>query len=191
MNRSMKNKLYKGMYEYAHKEKIKRFAITLFLFLLSLGLFITGLVATGSKRNLLTIVAVLGMLPACKMLVSWVMSLRVKEVPLSLKDKIDSHKSINGLYHMYFTAYDENYPIDHMYVYGKAIVGLCTSAKFKENAFYEHIKEYASKENITDVSIKIFSDESKYLRRLDEIEANNLSSEPNAALLKLIMDITL
>ena len=182
----------KGSYEHAKYKRTVDIIITIFLFLLSLGLFVIGYVATGSKKNLLTIVAVLGLLPACKMVVDVIMCFRVKPVKESVKEGIDSSiGKLYGLYHMYFTSYDKNFPIDHLVITSNSVIGLCSNPKFDEKLFITHLKDYMRKDGIKDITIKIFDDYNKYLNRLSEI--NNLDDETttvNIGVRNLILNIT-
>ena len=182
----------KGSYEHAKYKRTVDIIITIFLFLLSLGLFVIGYVATGSKKNLLTIVAVLGLLPACKMVVDVIMCFRVKPVEESVREGIDaSIGKLYGLYHMYFTSYDKNFPIDHLVITSNSVIGLCSHPKFDEKLFITHLKDYMRKDGIKDITIKIFDDYNKYLNRLSEI--NNLDDETttvNIGVRNLILNIT-
>ena len=182
----------KGSYEHAKYKRTVDIIITIFLFLLSLGLFVIGYVATGSKKNLLTIVAVLGLLPACKMVVDVIMCFRVNPVEESVKEGIDaSIGKLYGLYHMYFTSYDKNFPIDHLVITSNSVIGLCSNPKFDEKLFITHLKDYMRKDGIKDITIKIFDDYNKYLNRLSEI--NNLDDETttvNIGVRNLILNIT-
>lgn len=183
----------KGSYEHAKYKRTIDIIITIFLFLLSLGLFVIGYVATGSKKNLLTIVAVLGLLPACKMVVDVIMCFRVKPVEESVREGIDaSIGKLYGLYHMYFTSYDKNFPIDHLVITSNSVIGLCSNPKFDEKMFITHLKDYMRKDGIKDITIKIFDDYNKYLNRLSEI--NNLDDETttvNIGVRNLILNITI
>ena len=183
----------KGSYEHAKYKRTVDIIITIFLFLLSLGLFVIGYVATGSKKNLLTIVAVLGLLPACKMVVDVIMCFRVKPVEESVREGIDaSIGKLYGLYHMYFTSYDKNFPIDHLVITSNSVIGLCSDPKFDEKMFITHLKDYMRKDGIKDITIKIFDDYNKYLNRLSEI--NNLDDETttvNIGVRNLILNITI
>lgn len=183
----------KGSYEHAKYKRTVDIIITIFLFLLSLGLFVIGYVATGSKKNLLTIVAVLGLLPACKMVVDVIMCFRVKPVEESVREGIDaSIGKLYGLYHMYFTSYDKNFPIDHLVITSNSVIGLCSNPKFDEKMFITHLKDYMRKDGIKDITIKIFDDYNKYLNRLSEI--NNLDDETttvNIGVRNLILNITI
>ena len=182
----------KGSYEHAKYKRTVDIIITIFLFLLSLGLFVIGYVATGSKKNLLTIVAVLGLLPACKMVVDVIMCFRVKPVEESVREGIDaSIGKLYGLYHMYFTSYDKNFPIDHLVITSNSVIGLCSHPKFDEKLFITHLKDHMRKDGIKDITIKIFDDYNKYLNRLSEL--NNLDDETtsvNIGVRNLILNIT-
>ena len=182
----------KGSYEHAKYKRTVDIIITIILFLLSLGLFVIGYVATGSKKNLLTIVAVLGLLPACKMVVDVIMCFRVKPVEESVREGIDaSIGKLYGLYHMYFTSYDKNFPIDHLVITSNSVIGLCSNPKFDEKMFITHLKDYMRKDGIKDITIKIFDDYNKYLNRLSEL--NNLDDETttvNIGVRNLILNIT-
>ena len=182
----------KGSYEHAKYKRTVDIIITIFLFLLSLGLFVIGYVATGSKKNLLTIVAVLGLLPACKMVVDVIMCFRVKPVEESVREGIDaSIGKLYGLYHMYFTSYDKNFPIDHLVSTSNSVIGFSSNPKFDEKMFITHLKDHMRKDGIKDITIKIFDDYDKYLNRLSEI--NNLDDETttvNIGVRNLILNIT-
>lgn len=181
----------KGTYEYASYKKKIDIIITLFLFALALGLYVIGRVTTGSNRNLLTIVAVLGLLPACKMVVDVIMCFRVKCCDTELKNIIDSKLGkLCGMYNMYFTSYEKNFAIDHLVIVGNSVIGYSSSGKFNEKDFTTHLNDLLRKEGIKDVMIKIFNDKDKYIKRLDEL--NELeNSDANLSIFALINNVTI
>ncbi len=183
----------KGTYEYADHKKIMDIIVMIIMFALAGGLYVIGLISTGSNKNLLTIVAVLGLLPASKMVVSVIMSLRVRKCDEQLKNKIDEHTGdLRGMYNMYFTSYDKNFLLSHLVIYGKSIVGLAAGDSFDDKAFTEHMSELSRKEGIKDCFVKVFTDQDKYLNRLDEI--NELSDEDKSAygaLYNLVCNVTI
>ena len=67
---------YKGTKGYLKSQNKYEIGRTCLYFAISLSLFLAGIIATGDKMNLLTIVAVLGCLPACKSAVTMIMFLR-------------------------------------------------------------------------------------------------------------------
>ena len=68
-------KAKKGEYSYLSWRKKQEILKTTVLFGISAAIFVMGYFSTGSKNNLLTVVAVLGCLPASKSAVSMIMNL--------------------------------------------------------------------------------------------------------------------
>ena len=56
----------KGDYGYYAYEKKKRIGIVCLLFGICLGIYITGLIMTHTNKNMFSLVAILGVLPAAK-----------------------------------------------------------------------------------------------------------------------------
>ncbi len=181
----------KGTYEYAVYKRKADIIVTLILFALALGLYITGRIATGSNKNMLTIVAVLGLLPASKMVVEVIMSFKVHPCNLALKEKLDKNTgALCGLYNMYFTSYEKNFGFAHMVVTKNAVLCYATENKVEEKAFQKHLTDLLKKEGIKDTLIKVFYNEEKYIKRL--IELNNLEdTEVNLNILRVVMEVTL
>lgn len=182
----------KGTYEHADYKKKVDTLVMILLFAMALGLYVIGRVTAGSNRNILTIVAVLGLLPACKMVVDVIMSLRVKACEPALKEKIDGTVgSLDGLYNMYFTSYNRNYLLAHLVIAGNSVIGLSSDNDFDENGFKEHLTDLLLKEGLKDVLIKVFTDEGKYLGRLGELNESKPSSPKDADIHRLIHGVTL
>lgn len=68
----------KGNFGYIRAKRLSVLIKTAIFFGISLSLFAAGYITTGKKENLLTIVAVLGCLPACKSAVNFILFLRAK-----------------------------------------------------------------------------------------------------------------
>ena len=62
-------KIEKGTPGYLNARKIRLLLLTLLEFGIVIALLVLGYMQTGTKLNLLTVVAIVGCLPACKMLV--------------------------------------------------------------------------------------------------------------------------
>lgn len=185
-------KYTKEEFEFASYRKKIDILVMLFLFALALGLFITGLVATGTKKNLLTVVAVLGLLPACKQLVAVIMSLRVKVCDIDTRRDIDEHIGmLYGVYNPYFTSYDKNFPFAHLVITKNSIIALDADNKVNPAQFNEHIQDLLRKEGIKDVLIKVFDNKDKYIKRLDELNAIEGGPGVSEAIAKLVYDVTL
>ena len=125
---------YKGSYLYLDTQRRYEIIRTVILYAIAIALFVIGYVTTGTKKNLLTIVAVLGVLPASKSLVSVIMFMRYK----SFREKIDCDGLLNA-YDMIFTSEKINYRVSHLCVSDSCIIGYSEDAKFDENKFKDHV----------------------------------------------------
>ncbi len=163
---------YKGTRNYLKSQKKYEIMRTVLYFVISLSLFAAGWIATKSRLNLLTVVAVLGCLPACKSAVGMIMFLRYQGCSDDAADKIEQHgKELSGLYDMVFTSYDKNFQVSHIMVKGNTICGFTQDDKFDEQAFYKHIDGILKADNFRDTSVKIFIDLNKYTERLEQLKA--------------------
>ena len=109
-----KNKKKKGEYGYIASQRKWEIAKTAFLFALSLAIYLTGYISTGTNKNLLSIVAVLGCLPASMCAVNMILFLRAKGCPDSLHDEISAHsEGLSQLYDCVFTSYERTYELPY------------------------------------------------------------------------------
>ena len=178
----------KGKRGYLDTQKKYEVLRTLLYFGISASLFIAGYVQTGEKTNLLTIVAVLGCLPASKSAVSAVMFLRFKSCSSQAAELIAQHTDgLTGLYDMVFTSYKRNFAIGHLAVRGGTLCGYSEDPRFQEDEFRRHIDQLLKLDGHRDVTVKIFTDLEKYVRRLEqmrELEPEEKRTEAIAATLK-------
>ena len=162
---------YKGTRNFIDSQKKFEVLRTIIYFILPLGLFAIGFITTGERTNLLTVVAVVGCLPACKSLVSAIMFLRYKSCKKEYADQIDAHMGdLNGLYDMVFTSDKINYQVDHMVVQGNTICGFSGNKDFREKEFTVHIDNILKMDGHKNYSIKIFTDIQKYTDRLEQLK---------------------
>ena len=172
----MKNKYTKGDYLYMQQKKKMGILKTICLFSISAALYIAGLVTVGSNKNYLTIVAVLGCLPASRSAVNMIMLLRAKGCSEEIYHKISKRfLEKTGAFNLYFTSYDKNYDISHAFVKGMTVISYSLDAKIDENAFEEHIKTVLNRDNIKGVNVKLYKDIDKYLTRIEQMQ--NLENE--------------
>lgn len=169
-------KIAKGNYGYLKQKRNYIILQTIVFFAISISLLVAGIITTGDKKNLLTVVAVLGCLPASKSFVSMIMYIKASGCSPAVKDTVLPHeKDLIGMYDMYFTSYKKNFPISHMVVEGKNICGYTEVAKIDLNACEEHLETHLLQSGFKDLTIKIFTDLNKYTARLDQL--NSLERE--------------
>lgn len=182
---------YKGTKNYIDSQKKYEIIRTLIYFGISASLFIAGYVTTKTKVNYLTIIAVVGCLPASKSLIGAIMFLRYKSCSQEVCKRLEAinHK-LTEVYDMVFTSYDKNFNIAHMVIAGNTICGYTESPKFDEKAFMSHITNVLKLDGHKNASIKIFTDLDKYIDRivqLNESEADTSNSEAIVETLKSVV----
>lgn len=166
----------KGNYGYLDAKRIQVLIRTIVFFVIPLLLFATGYITTGTRKNLLTVVAVLGCLPACKSLVSLIMYFRSTGCSLTAKETIEKQEGhLIGMYDMYFTSYKQNFPVSHMVVEGKNVCGYTEISSCDTKACETHLETMLKQGGYKDLTIKIFTDITKYVQRLKQL--NELTHE--------------
>ena len=166
----MNKRIIKGNYGYiAYQKKVSVIRTVLF-FALSLSLYGLGIYSTGSNKNLLTIVAVLGLLPSCKSAVNAVMFLKAGACSEKAREKISFYDDkLTGFYDMYFTSYQKNFPISHMVLKGNMICAYTESEKCDIKAGEEHLDHLLKQDGFKNMTIKIFDNLDKYIDRLGQL----------------------
>lgn len=162
---------YKGTCGYINSQRVYEIIRTILYFSISLSLFFAGWITTKERMNLLTVVAILGCLPASKSFVGAFMFCRFKSTSSEVADEIEKHLGkLTGLYDMVFTGYEKNYVVSHLVVKGDTICGYSEKKDFPEQDFYRHLSKLLQADQFQNVSIKIFTDMRKYTERLDQLQ---------------------
>lgn len=173
----MKNRLVsKGSYGYLKNYRVVAAIRTLLFFGVSIGLYAMGYLTTGSNRNLLTIVAVLGCLPACKSLVNLIIFLKAEGCSEALQNEVRVYDGrLLIFYDMYFTSYQKNFAVSHMALKGNILCGMTETPRCDCNAAEKHLEQMLAQEGIKNITVKIYSSRDKYIDRLSQIA--NLDTE--------------
>ncbi len=183
---------YKGTQNYLQTQKKYEIMRTIIYFGISLSLFIAGYLATKSRMNLLTVVAVLGCLPASKSMVEMIMYMRFKGCNPAHANEINKHtEGLNVLFDMVFTSYDKNYEIAHIAIKGNTICGFTQDDKFDEQAFYKHIGTILKAENYRDASVKVFQDLKKYTDRLEQLKVLEADESNTEGIINTLKSVSL
>lgn len=173
----MKKKVQKGCYGYISYQKKMSAVRTVLFFALSLAIYGIGIYSTGSNKNLLTIIAVLGCLPACKSAVNAIMFFRAEGCSQAAYEKISAAyektasggDKLTGFYDMYFTSYKKNFPLSHMVLKGNVICGYTESSKCDCRAGEKHLEQMLQQDGYKHMTIKIFDNLDKYIDRLGQL----------------------
>ena len=183
---------YKGTQYYLKTQRKYEILRTILYFAISLSLFIAGWITTKSRLNLLTVVAILGCLPACKSVVGMIMFIRYKSCNDKTITEVEKHcEGISGLYDMVFTAYDKTFLVAHMSVKGNTICGYTEAEKFDENAFYKHIEGILKADGFKETTIKIFKDLNKYTERMEQLKQLNTEEKLTEGIVSTLKSVSL
>ncbi len=175
----------KGTENYLNTQKKYEVIRTLLYFSISVALFVAGYIQTKTRVNLLTLVAVLGCLPASKSAVNAIMFLRFKSCSSECAKEIQAHKGeLRGLFDCVFTSYKKNFRISHITVRENTVCGFSEDSNFEENEFYKHIQDILKLDGHKDVTVKVFSNLQKYTERLEQMQG----LEENTAKTQGILD---
>lgn len=186
-------KTQKGFYGYIDAQRKRVILWTAILFVIAFSLFIGGYIVTGTKRNLLTIVAVLGLLPASKSLVNVIMFCRAKGCSEKVHERIQEFDGVlDGLYDLYFTSYKTNYPVSHMVLKGNVLCGLTEDGTMDTNACKKHLEDMMLQSGFKNVTIKIFTSLEQYTDRMNQLKELDAEENRNQTEIKeLLLSISL
>lgn len=148
-----------------------------------------------ARRNLLTLAAVLGLLPAARQITNTVMFVKYNKKHLSS----EKYEAISGIelkipvkYDLYMTTYDYTYQILSLTVASDTIVGYTEDASFNEEKFDTHIKSMLAQNGLNCSTIKIFNDFDKYKQRLKAFADNEVeNNEKELKILRLMENLSL
>ena len=182
----------KGHYGYISAGKKRAVLFTVFCFGVSLALFFMGWYSTGTKKNLLTVVAVLGCLPASKSAVNMIMFLKAKSCPKDVYEKLLPYTDrLTMLFELQITSYEHTFQMDSMVVDSKTICGYTSNSKCKKDAAEKHIKSLFIQNGFKDYTVKIFTNIDKYIERLEQLHKEEHEAHANAEIVNLLLDISL
>lgn len=179
----------KGYLEAKRKSEIIK---TIIYFAVPLSLLIAGIVATETKMNLLTIVAVLGMLPASRSLVTTIMYIKSKGISDEDYAQIgEMTQALTGSFDNVFTTYEKTYEVPSVVVRSGNVCGYVARTYKTLEPLEKHLTTCIKKEGYS-VNVKIFENIDAYKTRL--ISMNKLGDteqEKDLAILQILHDISL
>ena len=163
----------KGDYGYYSYEKKRRIAIVAFLFGICLLIFFTGLIMTGTRKNLLTLVAVLGVLPAAKWATSMIMILLQKPVDRNVYEVTEQIAGeLTHGYELCVTAYEGRLSLDAVVVCGNSIAAYSSAEKGRFEFMETHIRKILHGNGLGNPAFKIFRRFDQYKERISQLASD-------------------
>lgn len=181
----------KGTKHYVKTQKVYEIVRTVIYFAISLSLVAAGYIQTGTKANLLTIIGVLGCLPACKSATETILFLRFSSCSDETADLVEANRcGVRTMYDCVFTTYKKCFNVSCLSVRNNTICGYAEDPTLNIQEFYNHIGAVMRLDGLKDVTCKVFTDRDKYLARLEQMSQLELDQDKTllvTATLKSVM----
>ena len=182
-------KTKKGEFGYIRNGRIKECFKSVIMLAISIALYFAGIKATGSNKNVLTYVAILGCLPAAKFMVNFVMFTKAKGCSKELKERFDNENVVPTFYDCFLTTYKVNYPVSALYYNKSTLIGIAES-EIDAEACENHIKESLKTAGF-EITVKIFMDPDKFISRYKELSSLSAYNGDNTFLFDNILNLSL
>ena len=168
-------KIETGQPGYIKARKVRYLMLAIAEFAIVTAVYVLGYMQTGTKANLFTVVAVVGCLPAAKMLVEFITMAPHKSIDVDKYQEIETKADlvIRG-YDMVITSSEKVMPLDAVVISGHVVCGYTSSPKTDETALARHIKNILQENHFEKMTVKIFHDYSAFLARAEGM--NNIAA---------------
>lgn len=187
----------KGSFGYLKKQAIKQGLLSLGLLAICATIFLIGFFWLTQHNTILTVVAVLGLLPVAKFIVSMILFMRAEKFSCSshlyeevMKIAGDKKDSLLAGFDFYLTSYDKNFPLSVACVAKDCLIAYTPWEKCDCNKCKEHFEEYMKKNGISGINVKVFTDEKKFLERFKQVRDDD-TTENEKAMYRLLLNLSL
>lgn len=167
-------KLQKGQKGYIRSRKLRYLCWAVAEFAVVIALLIIGYVQTKTKLNLLTVVAVVGCLPASKMLVEFIAMAPHQGIPEEKYLEIEEKgELLTRSYDMVITSEEKVMPVAAVVISGHMVCGYIQNEKTDEVKCAGYIKDMLEKNKYDKMTVKMFRDYHAFLARVEGM--NNIA----------------
>lgn len=170
--------MQRGMHGYCAHAKKAELIKTILMFALVFAILITGILTTGTRMNLLTIVAVVGCLPAARYCVNFIARAPYRSLSDSLVDAVEnSAGDVPVYYELMLGARDKIRFVDCIAISGHGICGLALHPKSDPSETAAYLRKIASESGYKKITAKIYDNKEDFLNRLEEMASHYDSDE--------------
>jgi len=173
----------KGQPGYIKNRKLARGIVVGIGLVAIIAIFLTGYISTGTRNNMLTLVAILTSLPVAKYIVLFIVVLPYHSVSQELHERIvdAAGEKSQVLAEMIITSKEKTMPIDYLVVKESHVMGY-TSYKKCDVPFAEKFITENMQLNGHKVAVKIWDDEKKFISKIasmgnKEIEEDKMNKD--------------
>ena len=161
-------KAERGKPGYVASLKKKYLVTTLIEFAIVIAILVVGIMQTGSRLNVFTVVAILGCLPACKNLVEFIVVAPHKGIELSKYEEIEEKApAIIKIYDLVVAGQAKLMQLDVVAISGSTVIGFTSSEKTDEVKLAEYFKKLFEAGGYDKITVKIFHDYKAFLARAE------------------------
>jgi hypothetical protein len=184
----------KGEFGYIRRQKRIRTIRTILCFAVAFAIYLTGyLLNKGDRRNIYTIIAMLGMIPAALSCVSAIMMGLRKPMDGALYERIrESAGNLHVAYELYFTTYERNLFVDGVAV-GDGTVAAFTHVDANGEvirAMEQHLEKSLRAAGYHR-KVKIFQNEKQFLERLRAMNLRDSQTAEDEAARETLLALAL
>lgn len=163
----------KGKPGYIDAQKKKYLLWTVLEFAFVIIIFTIGYFQTGSRMNLFTVVAVLGCLPAAKMLVELITFLPYKTIDMEKAQEIEKKAEyLTTIYDLVVTSEKKAMQVDAIVISNNTVFGYTSNKKTNAEEVTKRLKELMDDTKYTKLTIKVLPDYVAFLSRVEGL--NNI-----------------
>ncbi len=165
-------KAKKGEWGYFDAERKRKIAQSVILFCIPLLILITSRLYFGTQKNVMTVVAMVGIVPACMSLVSVIMFMFRKSLPEEEYRELSAHEGdLTVAYELYMTSEKRNALVDCLAVCGNEVVGYVSDPKTDLQFARDHLQKMLRADGFK-VSVRMLGDRKHFIERLDGLNAH-------------------
>ena len=157
-----------------HKKRIEIIR-TIIYFGIVAAVFLLGYSQTHTRGNILTVVAILGCLPAAKALVGVITRFPYSSIDRKKADEIRSKTGLLTVcYDMVITSRESIMPVDCIVISGHTIFGYTHYEKVNAEELSKHIRSILAQNQYTGLTVKVLNQYKPFLARIEGL--NNIAA---------------
>lgn len=128
--------------------------------------FVTGLILCKTRNNLLTVMAILMVLPTAKFAVDLIMCIACRPVSAGLYEKLEA--ADNKFLHKYeclFTSKEKATYVTALVITPHAVCAYTTDAKADTARFKQELEKYVKEARLS-VTVSLYNDENQFIKKV-------------------------
>lgn len=150
---------------YIQKQKVFQSLMLLLFVAVGVGLFVAGLLITGTRANIFTVLGILMVLPAAKRIIALVVMVPRKSVDKGRYDQMRQTVAEEGiLYTDYvFTSPDKIMSFDFLIIQNQNVMGILSEKKQDEAYILDYLKKSVESQT-SGYQVKLFSSDEEFYK---------------------------